>query len=88
MSGVTPRFLADWKKERTVEFPTTRELVKDVEFEILSADVISASVLSSFSFCLLCVIEDLTSWMHSPCKFNIVLITTLLVYVPSVMCIY
>ena len=63
MSSVTPRYLAD-REKRTVEFPTVRESERGVEFKILGADMISASVLSSFSFSLLWVIHDLTSWPH------------------------
>ena len=37
---------------------------RGTEFEILGADTISASVLSSFSFSLLWVIHDLESWAH------------------------
>ena len=63
MSSVTPSYLADWEKW-TVEFPTMRKSGRGIEVEILGVDMISASVLSSFSFSLLWVIHDLTSWTH------------------------
>ena len=63
MSSVTSRYFDDWEK-RTVEFPAVRESGRGIEFEIFGADMISASVLSSFSFSLLCVIHDLTWWTH------------------------
>ena len=47
MSSVTPRYLAD-REKRTVKFPTVRESGRGIEFEILVADMISASVLSQF----------------------------------------
>ena len=60
MSGVTPRYLSDWEK-RTVEFPTVKESGRGIEFEILGADMISASFLSSFRFSLLWA-----EWVHQP----------------------
>ena len=63
MSNVTPKYLADSEK-RTVELPIVRESGRGIEFEILGADMISASVLSVFSFSLLWVINDFTSWKH------------------------
>ena len=62
MSNVTPKYLADSEK-RTVELPIVRESGRGIEFEILGADMISVSV-SSFSFSLLWVVHDLTSWTH------------------------
>ena len=68
-SNVTPRFLADWEKG-AAKFPTIRESGGgggggDVKFKILGADMISAAILSSFSFSLLLVIHNLKSWLHS-----------------------
>ena len=37
-------------RKRTVEFPTMTESRRGIEFEILAADMISVSVLSSLSF--------------------------------------
>ena len=42
--------ISSWVRKRTVEFPTMTESRRGIEFEILAADMISVSVLSSLSF--------------------------------------
>ena len=53
-----------WLREADCRVSNSKESGRGIEFEVLGANMISASVLSSFSFSLLWVIHDLTSWTH------------------------
>ena len=64
-SGVTPRLLTESDKGTDAQ-PTVTEIGKETERDLnfLPGDTIIASVLSSFSFSLFIVIEDLITSMH------------------------
>ena len=51
-------------READCRVSNSKESGRGIEFEIFVADMISSSVLSSFSFSLLWVFHDFTSWTH------------------------